>query len=156
MTFDKTICKEIAQKWATKYFISTVPQGVSLTFEEKTAWLESMLQEAHGVLLEEANKWEKAYDEIQDPLLFEIRRDRYGETETYNDCIKRVLADRDQLINALKECLPYLETTLARSNEAALKIENDTERFYCEDICTQPLITRIENLLPKSNEPTHT
>lgn len=45
----------------------------------------------------EAKKWETLYDELQDPLLLEVGRDSYGETEEYPDCIKRIITERDQL-----------------------------------------------------------
>lgn len=73
--------------------------------------------EAFGALLEharlvecelsiataESKKWEQAYDEIQEPLLFEINRDGIGETETYVDCIKRILEDRDKATAKLEK-----------------------------------------------------
>lgn len=52
----------------------------------------------------ESDKWEKAYDEILDPIMFEIKRDSVAPLETEAQCIERIIKERNEAKAKLAVC----------------------------------------------------
>lgn len=55
----------------------------------------------------EASKWQSLHDELADVIMFEVNRDSYGPTETDAECIKRIIRERNEIVEALEGMLKY-------------------------------------------------
>ncbi len=90
-------------------------------------YIEAM-EQSNRELVEEAKKWEDLHDAMADALMFEVKRDTYGPTETDPECIKRIIRERNELVEALEEliqnCKPSPEESCLTKRPSLLMLRH--------------------------------